>query len=99
LNMTDGILNDILGVTVIATFNTSISNIDPALLRPGRLIARKQFKPLTFSDGEKLSKALGVKNPLLESDYPATLAKFYSFKNEGEILVHTLEEDRRRIGF
>ena len=37
LNLCDGLLADVLNVTVIATFNCNHSAIDPALLRPGRL--------------------------------------------------------------
>ena len=36
LNMTDGILGESLGIQIIATFNTDLRNIDPALKRKGR---------------------------------------------------------------
>lgn len=47
LQLTDGFLSDILGIRVICTFNTDISEIDEALLRPGRLIAEYKFEELT----------------------------------------------------
>jgi SpoVK/Ycf46/Vps4 family AAA+-type ATPase len=97
LNMTDGLLNDILGLTVIATFNTQLSKIDPALLRPQRLIARKEFKKLPKTQLEKLATAIDV--PLPDIKYPASLAEFYVVKNENEILIHDIQEEDNRIGF
>ena len=46
LNMTDGLLNDMLNLQIICTFNVKVAKLDKALLRPGRLIARKEFKAL-----------------------------------------------------
>ena len=44
LNMTDGILGESLGIQIIATFNTDLHNIDPALKRKGRLKSSYEFK-------------------------------------------------------
>ncbi|NBO22012.1 AAA family ATPase [bacterium] len=96
LNMTDGILNDMLGLMVIATFNTSISKIDTALLRPQRLIARKEFCKISEGQAKKLAKALGIKLPKIE--YPATLAEFYTSSKQQEVLFHTIVEEKK-IGF
>lgn len=97
LNMTDGILNDMLGLMVIATFNTSISKIDSALLRPQRLIARKEFCKISELQAYNLAKAL--KMPVPEIDYPATLAEFYAVEKEATVLFHTVKEDNKKIGF
>lgn len=99
LNMTDGILNDMLGLMVIATFNTNITNIDSALLRAGRLLARKEFNKLSYNRGEKLAQALGIDNPLNKDKYPATLAEFYTQKEESTILIHEVKEEKTKIGF
>lgn len=40
LNLTDGILGRLFDIRIIATSNIQIDNIDPALLRPGRLLKR-----------------------------------------------------------
>lgn len=62
LQLADGILSDVLGVTVIATFNTSLDNIDPAFLRAGRCLAKHEF-PLI--QGEKLkSLAPNAEKPM-----------------------------------
>ena len=96
LNMTDGILNDMLGLMVIATFNTSISKIDSALLRPQRLIARKEFGRMDKEQAQKLATALEVELPDIE--YPATLAEFYANKKGHEVLFHSVKQERK-IGF
>jgi hypothetical protein len=47
LNMTDGLMADALQITIVFTFNCDIKEIDPALLRPGRLKMRASFERLT----------------------------------------------------
>ena len=96
LNMTDGILNDMLGVTVICTFNTQIEKIDTALLRPERLIARKYFGRLDKSQVVKLGEDTGIDISTISC--PATLAEIYSMKKENEILEHGTEK-KSSIGF
>lgn len=49
LNLSDGLLSDCLTIQIVATFNTKIANIDEALLRKGRLIAKYEFKDLEES--------------------------------------------------
>ena len=55
LNLTDGIMSDILGMQAIATFNCSMDRIDAALLRPGRLIEAVEFKKFTPEEATRLS--------------------------------------------
>ena len=59
LNISDGLLSDITNIQVVATFNTDIRNIDEALLRKGRLIAKYEFKPLELDRAEKLCENIG----------------------------------------
>ena len=98
LNMTDGLLNDMLGLMVIATFNTEINKIDTALLRPGRLLARKEFVKISKDGATELAKALEMEVP--EIEYPASLADFYTAKKSKEVLIHQVVEKKiNRIGF
>lgn len=55
LNMSDGILSDIIGCQFICTFNSALTNIDEALLRDGRLIAEYFFDNLTKEKAVKVS--------------------------------------------
>jgi hypothetical protein len=74
LNMSDGLLSDCLNIQIIATFNTDLLNIDEALLRKGRLIAKYEFKELTKDRKAKLCKKLGIP---VNSDN-TTLAEIYN---------------------
>jgi len=97
LNITDGLLNDMLSIQVIATFNTELKNIDEALLRPERLIARKEFNKLKPSDAEILANSIGL-NKKFDAD--VTLAEIYSQYNANEVLTHEYSAvEKRRIGF
>lgn len=60
LNLTDGLLNDVAKTQVVATFNCPIDDIDPALLRAGRLLARWEFGPLSVEDGRAAAERLGL---------------------------------------
>lgn len=91
LNLTDGILGDCLSIQIIATFNMNKENIDPALLRKGRLIAEHKFDKLSVDDSNKLLKSL-------DKDYttsePMSLADIY-YVDETEIKV----KNKTKIGF
>lgn len=63
LNLTDGMLGDALGLHVICTLNSELSDLDPALLRPGRLVAHRDFCPLTSEEAGRLARALGLNSP------------------------------------
>ena len=99
LNMTDGILNDILGLMVIATFNIDISKIDPALLRPGRLIARKEFRKLDRQQAETLATAIGADTEFEDAVFPMSIADFYNRGKAKKMLIHDYTDKRNTIGF
>lgn len=72
LQLSDGILSDVLGVTVIATFNTSLDNIDPAFLRAGRCLAKHEFPLLS---GEKLQSIAAKKQLQIATDKAMSIAQ------------------------
>jgi len=59
LNLTDGILGNMLDVSVIATFNTNKDKLDKALLRKGRLRVEHDFRKLTKEEAKKVADQLG----------------------------------------
>lgn len=65
LNIADGLLNDTLKIQVIATFNMPKKELDPALLRNGRLINEWEFSKLSIDDSQILLNHLKL-------DYNAT---------------------------
>ncbi len=74
LGITDGLLRS-LNIQVIATFNTSILNIDKAVLRRGRCKMLYEFKPLTIDKARVLAAELGIEP--VKIDRPTTLADIY----------------------
>ena len=75
LNLGDGLLSDILNIQIVATFNCNYSEIDSALLRKGRLIAKHEFKKLSIEKGQKLSDKLGFTTTITE---PMALCDIYN---------------------
>lgn len=80
LNLTDGILNDLFRIQVIATFNVDLSQIDTAVLRKGRLIARRDFERLDEYDAKRLALHLGVFDEWKKVDGSMTLAEIYELR-------------------
>ena len=94
LNITDGMLGESLGINVICTFNTQLSNIDKALLRKGRLKALYEFDALNIEKSKALIKKLGIENiPVTE---PMTLADIYYSKEQS---FEPEVNKRKQMGF
>ena len=72
LNISDGLLADFLNVQLICTFNNSLTLVDSALMRKGRLIAKYEFGKLGIEKAKRLSKHLGFDNKITQ---PMTLAE------------------------
>ncbi len=92
LNMTDGLLSDCLNISIVATFNTSMSNIDEALLRDGRLVKSYVFEELAKEKSTKLLRKLGND---VEATKPMTLAEIYFYGKDNR--KDTFES--KKIGF
>lgn len=91
LNMTDGILGDILKIKILATFNTAKESIDSALLRKGRLKYFHEFEPLKPEYADRLLTKLGYE----PQGKTMTLAEVYNFGEETGLV----KKERTRMGF
>ena len=91
LNISDGLLADFLNVQLICTFNNSLTLIDSALMRKGRLIAKYEFGKLTVSQSQRLSDHLGFDSKI---NRPMTVAEI---ANQHE--KHTEPVMMEAIGF
>jgi len=67
LNISDGLLADFLNVQLICTFNSSLTMIDSALMRKGRLIASYEFGKLSVAKAQRLSNHLGFDSVIKRS--------------------------------
>lgn len=79
LNLTDGILSDILKIPIIVTYNTSSDNIDPALFRKGRLKYIHEFTKLSIEDSKRVFESIGVDFNVKEQ---MTIADIYNSAEE-----------------
>lgn len=87
LNITDGVIADVLGIKLICTFNTSLDKIDKALLRKGRLSLKYEFKKLTK---DKVANILGY-----NVDKDMSLAEIYNIEEENDFS----KKIQKKIGF
>ena len=78
LNLCDGFLADAYGIKIICTFNTSVSNLDTALLRKGRLFGMYEFKELGIEKANHLSHKLNFN---MSYDSPQLLAEICNPQN------------------
>jgi hypothetical protein len=102
LNSTDGLLNDILGLVIIATFNTNLYKIDQALLRPGRLMARKEFGKHNYQQALTIAEEINLKEIFEKNAKPGdmyTIAEICNFSKDREVLLHEIKDENRKIGF
>lgn len=92
LNMTDGIMGDVMNIQIICSFNMNRNKIDPALLRKGRLIAEHKFDSLDVESTNTLLKHLGHEQT---STKPMTLADIYNI-DEKEFVT---DNGNKKVGF
>ena len=90
LNMSDGLMSDIFNIKFICTFNTDISNIDEALLRPGRCFVNYEFKTLSKEKSTKLLESLGHK---VSASREMTLAEIYNYDPNAVTSI------KKKVGF
>jgi len=75
LNLTDGILGDFLSIQIICTVNCKASDLDPALMRPGRLVSHRVFRKLFSNEVAALANHYGSTTP---PSGECTLAEIFS---------------------
>lgn len=92
LNISDGILQDILKLQIVATFNTDLSKIDEAFLRKGRIIVEHKFDKLAVKRAQILSDKLGYNTTIEE---PMTLADIYN----QDVPEMVEKKPKKRIGY
>jgi len=92
LNLGDGLLSDALSIKIVCTFNADLKEIDQAILRKGRLIARYEFKELEIEKANLLSKKIGNN---IKYKKPITLAEIYNNNNKDFSKIN----ENKKIGF
>lgn len=90
LNITDGLLGDCLNIQIIATFNANLKEIDQALMRKGRMIAKYEFKKLNTKKTNKILKARGID---FKSEKEMTLSEILNYSDTA------FTKEKNKIGF
>jgi ATP-dependent 26S proteasome regulatory subunit len=88
LNISDGLLADFLNVQVICTFNSSLTMVDNALMRKGRLIAKYEFGKLNVEKGQRLSDHFGFDTII---NKPMTIAEIANQHEKAEAANERIE--------
>lgn len=95
LNMTDGLLSDCLNISIVATFNTTTSEIDEALRRQGRLLREYKFDKLELKKAQELMDKIGHGNVKVKE--PMSLAEIYFYGDT--ITDENSRNSRKKVGF
>lgn len=90
LNMSDGVMGDLFRTTFIFTINCKFSDIDQAVLRKGRIVAKEELGKLPMDKCNKLLKSLGSD---MVTDEDMKLCDVYNFAQKD------FDEKRTKIGF
>lgn len=90
LNLTDGLMKDLLNIKIICTINNNINTIDEALLRKGRLLMKTELNSLSVEKSNNLLKKLGHS---FETTVPMKLCDIYNYQKDD------YREDKKSIGF
>lgn len=83
LNLCDGILGDLLNFQIICTFNCELKEVDPALLRSGRLLTEHRFDLIPPERARRVAEIYGLDvNPI----EPTSLAELFYPREENPLL-------------
>lgn len=98
LNLSDGIMSDILKTSVILTYNCSKNEIDSALRRKGRLQVDYEFGKLNITDTKKLAKSLKFSKKTIETiEEPMSIADIYNLEKDVDLNEEKIKDDKERI--
>ena len=92
LNVADGLLGDFLQLHLLCTVNAPIEKLDPAVVRPGRLLAYREFRRLNVEQARRIATARGITLPP-QPDY--SLAEIYRQPAAGDMSA----KPNRQCGF
>lgn len=95
LNISEGIVGEKLNIRVIATTNAKRVEIDPAILRPGRLSQHLEVGKLTLDEAKAAMQNLGGNPDLITKS--ATLAEVYKLLKDKDEVPNSNADDS--VGF
>jgi|WetSurMetagenome_2_1015567.scaffolds.fasta_scaffold132129_1 hypothetical protein len=98
LNLSDGIIGNLLDFRIICTTNAEAKNIDEAILRPGRLSARVEVGFLDKDHAQRVYNRLGGKETVLNNKF-YSLAEVYTMARGDNVFYVGESKQDKKIGF
>jgi tRNA uridine 5-carbamoylmethylation protein Kti12 len=100
LNTTDGILNGMLNIQALLTFNTDIKNVDTAILRNERLLGQFEFGPIKSDRIKKLAEYLKIEN-IPDDFYKGNnvIADVYALNKKRNTIKFIVDDDLQNKNF
>ena len=101
LNLSDGIMSDIMKTAIILTYNCPKQDIDEALRRKGRLQMDYEFGLLKVEDAIKLAKSLNFPEEFIDEEIKEdiSLADIYNLKTKVDFQEKKEQKSDRIMGF
>ncbi len=97
LNMGDGLIGSMLDIRIIATTNQAITDLDPAIRRPGRLSTICEVGPLTHSEASKIYHRLTDGKAFPGNKKEFTIAEIYQMATDSG--WRPAVKERKTVGF
>lgn len=92
LNLSDGLLGEFFNMHLLCTINCQVDELDPAVLRAGRMVTYREFPRLSVEQAQRLASKLGKSLPE-QADY--SLAEIYFQGSNGAEQT----QQKQKIGF
>jgi hypothetical protein len=83
LNLSAGLIGELLEFQIIVTVNCPLEDIDPAITRKGRLMAYHEFRRLNESEAARLAAHHKLELPETSPEEDWTLAEVFNFSEVG----------------
>ena len=100
LNLSDGIMGSIIDIKMIISTNAEITEMDQAILRPGRLCRNIHVGPLPYQQANQVYQRLMKDDAVsLKDKRYYTLAEIYDMVNNWDALPPSSNNHKRVIGF
>jgi energy-coupling factor transporter ATP-binding protein EcfA2 len=99
LNLSDGIIGNLLDLRIVCTTNIDLQDIDSALLRKGRLSARIEVGLLDVEQAKLVYKNAGGTKDLQWNAENYSLAEIYALAKGDEEAVEIETKKKNKVGF
>jgi hypothetical protein len=100
LNLSDGIIGNLLDLRIVATTNAEVENIDQAIMRRGRLSARVEVGTLDANMAQKVYERIGGTGMFnMEDNKYVPLSNIYASFKDTELGEALPARTKRKVGF